>query len=168
MFFDQFLQQFLAPKAPETGPVVEDVDALVGPCAKRQRMDPEQHSFLLKAFTDCPRPDSNQRKHLAQVTGLSSRAIQIWFQNRRAKLKKETKDPELFGMRSEGGASHGFQSSGESKAASPSPKMNCASPKMSRIAIPPEPKTAPEDPFILELFEELFPLVIENGARNKI
>lgn len=69
--------------------------------SKRQRLTELQSKYLLSAFQQNPKPDAQQRQKLAASVGLSPRAIQIWYQNRRAKLRKEATAGELFDSTSE-------------------------------------------------------------------
>lgn len=63
---------------------------------RRKRLSQEDSEMLMEAFARNPRPTPDERNELARQLGLNSRSIQIWFQNRRAKLKKEAHDPDLF------------------------------------------------------------------------
>ena len=54
---------------------------------KRNRTTTEQLHILLHAFEQESMPNSKLRTELAHRTGMEPRQIQIWFQNRRAKLK---------------------------------------------------------------------------------
>lgn len=56
---------------------------------KRRRLASHETDMLIKVFEKCFRPSIAVRERLSKALGLSSRAIQIWFQNRRAKLKRE-------------------------------------------------------------------------------
>ncbi|KAJ9084449.1 hypothetical protein DSO57_1024349 [Entomophthora muscae] len=56
-------------------------------CNKRARATPEQQAFLESAFASNPSPNCKVRENMAQRVGMSERSIQIWFQNRRAKVK---------------------------------------------------------------------------------
>ena len=66
---------------------------------KRKRLAPEDSYQLIEAFAKNPRPNQQERNELAQKLGLNARSIQIWFQNRRAKMKRESNDPDLFSKR---------------------------------------------------------------------
>jgi len=57
---------------------------------KRHRTTSDQFAILIDAFEHEPNPDSATRKQLAAATGMSHRAVQVWFQNRRAKNKPST------------------------------------------------------------------------------
>ncbi|CAO3589303.1 unnamed protein product [Absidia cylindrospora] len=54
---------------------------------KRTRVTPTQLSILEDTFSVSPTPDNKMRKHLAQKLQMPEQSIQIWFQNRRAKVK---------------------------------------------------------------------------------
>ncbi|KAI8923663.1 homeobox domain-containing protein, partial [Entophlyctis helioformis] len=53
----------------------------------RSKTNPEQAEVLIQAFAKNALPDAAQREELAERTGLSARSVQIWFQNRRAKVR---------------------------------------------------------------------------------
>lgn len=63
------------------------VDALSS--RKRRRLLPQETEFLIHVFEQCPRPSTQVRDYLAARLGMSARNIQIWFQNRRAKVKRD-------------------------------------------------------------------------------
>ncbi|EME77415.1 uncharacterized protein MYCFIDRAFT_200686 [Pseudocercospora fijiensis CIRAD86] len=68
---------------------------------KRFRLTHNQTRFLLSEFARQPHPDAAQRERLArEIPGLSARQVQVWFQNRRAKLKRLTQDDRERMMRS--------------------------------------------------------------------
>ena len=58
------------------------------PKRKRQRTTPEQLIILEEVFNTNNTPDQQTRQKLADELGMSSRRVQIWFQNKRAKLKR--------------------------------------------------------------------------------
>ncbi len=62
------------------------------PIKRRRRLSNEETRYLQEAFNQNQRPNSENRAIIANKLGLSNRAIQIWFQNRRAKLKKDSQD----------------------------------------------------------------------------
>lgn len=53
----------------------------------RTVINKEQATFLQNVFEINHFPDGGVRKQLERVTGLPARVIQVWFQNRRRKLK---------------------------------------------------------------------------------
>lgn len=61
------------------------------PKKKRTRTSTEQLRILQKAFQTDPMPNSTARMTLSKKLGMSSRAVQVWFQNRRAKEKLDAK-----------------------------------------------------------------------------
>lgn len=63
----------------------------------RRRTSKMQLRVLEKTFETNVRPDASLRKILAEQLGMTPRSVQVWFQNRRAKIKKgkrkdDTKD----------------------------------------------------------------------------
>ncbi|MCJ1281247.1 hypothetical protein MMC26_000565 [Xylographa opegraphella] len=60
---------------------------------KRFRLTHNQTRFLMSEFARQPHPDAAQRERLSRdIPGLTARQVQVWFQNRRAKLKRFTSD----------------------------------------------------------------------------
>jgi hypothetical protein len=58
------------------------------PRKRRPRTSVKQLAILQEAYTLEPMPCSAYREMLSDLVGLSNRSIQIWFQNRRQKLKQ--------------------------------------------------------------------------------
>ncbi|GES99645.1 homeobox protein hd-10 [Rhizophagus clarus] len=56
---------------------------------RRRRLTEEETNVLNNVFENVQKPDSTTRAQLAQKLNMSSRAIQVWFQNRRAKVKRD-------------------------------------------------------------------------------
>lgn len=58
---------------------------------RRRRLLPQETAFLMEIFERTPRPSPQIREWISSKLGhlLSMRAIQIWFQNRRAKVRRE-------------------------------------------------------------------------------
>jgi len=54
---------------------------------KRKRKTPKQLAILESEFAKNPMPNKDIRERLGLTLGLTSRQVQIWFQNRRAKVK---------------------------------------------------------------------------------
>ncbi|KAH0542176.1 hypothetical protein FGG08_003397 [Glutinoglossum americanum] len=68
---------------------------------KRFRLTHNQTRFLMSEFARQPHPDAAHRERLAQeIPGLSPRQVQVWFQNRRAKLKRMSSEDRERMMRS--------------------------------------------------------------------
>ena len=62
---------------------------------KRRRLTSQENIVLNQVFDKYPRPPKAVKELIAKKLGMSMRCIQIWFQNRRAKAKKDTQfDPE--------------------------------------------------------------------------
>ncbi|KAJ1916565.1 hypothetical protein IWQ60_008065 [Tieghemiomyces parasiticus] len=56
---------------------------------KRKRLTPEKLTILLGVFQKEQKPNAEKRKQLSEQTGMTPREVQVWFQNRRAKMKRE-------------------------------------------------------------------------------
>ncbi|SGY14146.1 BQ5605_C010g06080 [Microbotryum silenes-dioicae] len=54
----------------------------------RRRTSPQQLKVLEHHFGRNPKPDVNVRKALSEQLEMTPREVQVWFQNRRAKIKK--------------------------------------------------------------------------------
>ena len=61
----------------------------------RRRTSRSQFKILEKAFMNDCKPNSQTRKQLAEELNMSVRSIQVWFQNRRAKLKTMLKNGKM-------------------------------------------------------------------------
>lgn len=59
---------------------------------KRRRLLPEETACLVAAFEASPKPSKETQDRLAGRLRMSPRAIQIWFQNRRAKARRDAAD----------------------------------------------------------------------------
>lgn len=57
---------------------------------RRRRLTQEETRILNNVFETTTKPNSQVRKRLAQQLGMTPRAVQIWFQNRRAKQKRDS------------------------------------------------------------------------------
>lgn len=68
---------------------------------KRFRLTHSQTRFLMSEFARQAHPDAAHRERLAkEIPGLSPRQVQVWFQNRRAKLKRMSSDDRERMMKS--------------------------------------------------------------------
>ncbi|GAA5929501.1 hypothetical protein JCM3775_002358 [Rhodotorula graminis] len=56
---------------------------------RRRRTTPAELNVLEREFGLNPRPDPLERARIAQRLGMTARAVQVWYQNRRQKQKKE-------------------------------------------------------------------------------
>lgn len=67
---------------------------------RRRRLSAAEQNCLQRVFDACPKPSAAIRDRLADRLGMTKRCIQIWFQNRRAKQKRDQQDakqpPLLF------------------------------------------------------------------------
>ncbi|OZJ05079.1 hypothetical protein BZG36_02087 [Bifiguratus adelaidae] len=62
---------------------------------KRTRATPEQLAILEHTFSYNTSPNAKMREQLSKQLGMTERSIQIWFQNRRAKVKSIQKKANL-------------------------------------------------------------------------
>ena len=68
--------------------------------SKRTRASGEVLDYLLEAFKQNHNPSPEQRREISEKTNMSEKAVRIWFQNRRAKLRKF----ERMGKKSDSGS----------------------------------------------------------------
>ncbi|XP_048743594.2 paired box protein Pax-6-like [Ostrea edulis] len=59
----------------------------------------DQIETMEKSFREQQYPDSESIEQLAEKVGVSTERVAIWFQNRRAKFKRESKDMQTNWMR---------------------------------------------------------------------
>ena len=45
--------------------------------------------MLKSVYQSTPRPDFNERHRISKITGLDMRVVQVWFQNHRAKERRQ-------------------------------------------------------------------------------
>ncbi|KAI8583270.1 hypothetical protein K450DRAFT_156993, partial [Umbelopsis ramanniana AG] len=53
----------------------------------RRRTTKEQYHTLEASYMENPKPTSNTRRKLSSQLNMTTRGVQVWFQNRRAKSK---------------------------------------------------------------------------------
>jgi len=129
---------------------------------KRQRTSPEQLAILEQIFQTDKMPNQQTRVQLADQLGMSSRRVQIWFQNKRAKVKRsQTKEePALESPGSQGVNRRDSMASSSSDLGSEPP-----SPTLDTPSSPLDSPTIDDD----EPFEEGTPKnhqVLSNGAKR--
>lgn len=59
---------------------------------KRIRLTSEKTLYLQRYFEVKPRPSTSEKREIAKCLNMSFRSVQVWFQNRRAKHKKDMQD----------------------------------------------------------------------------
>ncbi|KAK4054899.1 SWI/SNF chromatin-remodeling complex subunit [Microbotryomycetes sp. JL201] len=79
---------------------------------KRKRISPEQLEHLLELFNQTDAPTFDQREKVAQATAMTNREVQIWFQNRRAKVIRERERANKLGQSPSDGAAASPRSRG--------------------------------------------------------
>ncbi|GMR32267.1 hypothetical protein PMAYCL1PPCAC_02462, partial [Pristionchus mayeri] len=67
------------------------------PKRPRTILNAQQRRQFKAAFERSPKPCRKVREQLAKETGLSVRVVQVWFQNQRAKMKKQQRKEEKNG-----------------------------------------------------------------------
>jgi hypothetical protein len=86
---------------------------------KRQRTSPDQLAILETIFQTDKMPSQQTRVQLADQLGMSSRRVQIWFQNKRAKVKRGVSKSEVPSPLHDSRDSLASSSSGSSEPSSP-------------------------------------------------
>ena len=66
----------------------------------RTKFTEKQTAMMMDIFSQTPRPTRLMREHLAKTTGLPVRCIQIWFQNKRSKEKRQNSKRYMTSMTS--------------------------------------------------------------------
>eukprot|EP00923_Selenidium_pygospionis_P004590 GHVN01007512.1.p2 GENE.GHVN01007512.1~~GHVN01007512.1.p2 ORF type:complete len:162 (+),score=17.90 GHVN01007512.1:2-487(+) len=61
------------------------------PKKERRRLTSAETTLLTNFYAKCPHPNAGDRQNLAMLLDMTPRTIQIWFQNKRAKIKREKK-----------------------------------------------------------------------------
>jgi len=125
---------------------------------KRQRTSPDQLAILEQIFQTDKMPSQQTRVQLADQLGMSSRRVQIWFQNKRAKVKRgiskssdggftASMDMSPFQLDSRDGCALSSSSSGISEPSSPVPDSSfqdspsSSSPPMHSLLSPSSPNS---------------------------
>ncbi|KAG0305224.1 hypothetical protein BGZ98_004449 [Dissophora globulifera] len=80
---------------------------------RRRRLTNEESEFLLHRFGLNERPTAQERESFAKHLNLDRRTVQVWFQNRRAKLKRDVRGGDDDGADASAGGSGGSSGSGE-------------------------------------------------------
>lgn len=93
---------------------------------RRRRLTQEETSLLNDIFERTSKPNALVRKMLAERLNMSPRTVQIWFQNRRAKVKKDGKSS---------GSVNGNDSSPSTNGNSPNPKCMSTSSSDSSLSL---------------------------------
>lgn len=57
--------------------------------SRRRQLTNDEVNVLTNVFQHCDKPNALLREQLADQMGMTARAVQIWFQNKRAKRKKD-------------------------------------------------------------------------------
>ncbi|KAK9476923.1 Homeodomain-like protein, partial [Lipomyces japonicus] len=55
---------------------------------KRRRTSPNELQILHTEFMRCPKPHRHTRQEIAKRVGMTEKAVQIWFQNRRQSCRR--------------------------------------------------------------------------------
>ncbi|KZT50253.1 homeobox-domain-containing protein, partial [Calocera cornea HHB12733] len=56
---------------------------------RRRRTTPEELAVLEAEYAKCTLPDAKNRVRIGQMTNMSARSVQIWFQNKRQTDKRK-------------------------------------------------------------------------------
>eukprot|EP00741_Cyanophora_paradoxa_P004218 tig00000789_g4096.t1 len=83
----------LGPRPSSTDPdaaLTED-----GKKRKLNRLSPDQVSYLKQQFDECSKLNQARRNQLASVLGLQPRQVEVWFQNKRAKIRVKDTEKDL-------------------------------------------------------------------------
>ncbi|KAL5013912.1 hypothetical protein ScPMuIL_008182 [Solemya velum] len=67
----------------------------------RTKYSPQQLEALERVFGETQYPDTDTMEHLADRMGITMERISVWFQNRRSKFKRQSKDNRVTWMRSQ-------------------------------------------------------------------
>ncbi|KAJ2961474.1 hypothetical protein NQZ79_g3261 [Umbelopsis isabellina] len=61
---------------------------------RRNRLTAEKTEYLNRIFLFNPRPNRLERQKIASNLDIGERTVQVWFQNRRAKVKRSPPEKE--------------------------------------------------------------------------
>ena len=104
---------------------------------KRQRTSPEQLLILEEIFKGNRTPDFETRDRLSKQLCMTPRRIQIWFQNKRAKMKKLQQENKSFHFDSErSGANASVKSPEEDGSPMSSDNESSDSPRFEKGSFP--------------------------------
>lgn len=136
MLLAMILLQLHGVKLPTTHEDDRDDDMLNK--KKRQRTSPDQLAILEQIFQTDKMPNQQTRVHLADQLGMSSRRVQIWFQNKRAKVKRSVSknDTECSSPNSLNSSSSSIDSPSSPSSPSASPSLYSSSPAQLTTTIP--------------------------------
>jgi hypothetical protein len=106
---------------------------------KRQRTSPDQLAILEQIFQTDKMPNQQTRVQLADQLGMSSRRVQIWFQNKRAKVKRSVSkhDADCASPNSLNTSSSSIASPSSPGSSDESPILSPSSPAVVTIQPPP-------------------------------
>ncbi|KAG8460958.1 hypothetical protein KFE25_010709 [Diacronema lutheri] len=74
----------------------------------RRTFDPNVLALLKEIFAANPSPSAQMQAMIAESLGMTLRSVQIWFQNRRRRLKRKAPDGLADGMAGEGSSPRAF------------------------------------------------------------
>jgi hypothetical protein len=75
-----------------TGGEGQQAASASGSQSKRRRTDQAQYAILEEVFLKDPLPSRKTKEKLGAELGLSTRRVQVWFQNRRAKERRQLRE----------------------------------------------------------------------------
>ncbi|CAN6674519.1 hypothetical protein TRVA0_055S00694 [Trichomonascus vanleenenianus] len=71
---------------PTRQPAIDDMQLVR---RKRRRTSPTELSILESEFSQCIKPSKEDRERIARLVGMTEKAVQIWFQNKRQAYRKQ-------------------------------------------------------------------------------
>ncbi|KFO27139.1 Homeobox protein NOBOX [Fukomys damarensis] len=121
----------------------------------------DQLEELERVFQEDHYPDSDKRREIAQMVGVTPQRIMVWFQNRRAKWRKVEK---LNGKEKQDNAATPASSQGSSTT-EPPPAVPM-DPEPGTLPLEPPLDTFPETPMLLTSDQTLAPTQQTEGAQR--